>query len=218
MLTKPAKKNMTELEQFNLPKGGLMTHFFKMLSLITLNACLTFSAGAAMPDTSAPARGMHSDQELNTKIHDKLKGGWFTKGYPGVTAKIENGNVTLTGNIASAKDKEKLDKEIREMDGVKSLNSQLRVDNPNAADKNKEFSQDTYKTPQDEQLNKKIREKVSQGWIWDSYKDVTLNTDNGVVTLGGSIKNIEDQKKLVNELLDINGVKSVKTNLTIREK
>lgn len=198
-----------------------MATFYKIVNLTALNVCLTFSAGVVMGDSSASTvstQPMQSDQQLNTKIQDKLKGGWFTKGYPGVSAKVDHGNVTLTGTVASTKDKEKLDKEIREMDGVHSLNSQIRVENPNATDKDKEFSQDTYKTPQDEQLNKKIREKVSEGWIRDSYKNVSLNTDNGLVTLEGSIKNMEDQNKLVNEIQKINGVKSVKANLTIRER
>src|ERR1700722_12481839 len=32
----------------------------------------------------------------------------------------------------------------------------------------REFSQDTYATAADDQLNKKIRDKVSRGWLWNS--------------------------------------------------
>jgi osmotically-inducible protein OsmY len=195
-----------------------MRNFFKILSLVGLKACLMLSASVLLADTATPTQTVHIEQQLQKKIHDKLKGGWFTKGYPGVSAQIVNGDVTLTGVVASTKDKEKIDKEIREIEGVRSLNSQIRVENPTVTDKKNEFPQDSYKTPQDEQLNKKIREKVSEGWVWDSYKNVTINTDNGVVTIGGSIKNLEDQNKLVNEIEKINGVKSVISNLTVREK
>lgn len=192
-----------------------MKKYLKTLSLATLNVCLTFSAAAAVGNPSTSTQTTYSDQQLGTKIQDKLKGGWISKDYPAVTATVDNGNVTLKGTVATSKDKEKIEKEIRDLDGVHSLNSQLLVQDLTATNKDTKFAQDTFKTPEDEQLNKKIRESVSKGWIWDSYKNVSLNTDNGVVTLGGSIKNLDDQNKLVNEIQKVNGVKSVKTNLSL---
>lgn len=191
-------------------------NLFKIFSLFALNASLIL-VGTTVSANTPPSQTqtMRSDQEINKEIHDKLKGGWFSKGYPGVSATIQNGNVTLTGSIATSKDKEKLSKEIAEIHGVQSLNNQVRVEAPST--ENKEFPHDTFKTPQDEQLNRVIREKTSEGWIWDSYKDIAISTDNGVVTLNGSIKNSEDQQKLINEIQKINGVKSVRSNLHIRE-
>lgn len=80
----------------------------------------------------------------------------------------------------------------------------------------RQFPQDTYATPADEELNKKIRDSVSRGWLWNSYKDVTLQTSNGIVTLAGTVKNQDDQQKLVSEILKVEGVKSVKSNLTYK--
>lgn len=186
------------------------------LGLLALSACLTLSISAAMPATTKSP--LISDQQLGSKISDKLESGWFSEGYPGVKARIENGNVTLTGTVNSARDKEKLDKEIRNIEGVNSVDSQLQVVDRKDRDYDKNFSRDTFKTPQDEQLNKKIREKVSEGWLWDSYKDVILNTDNGVITLSGSVKNSEAQNKLIKEIGKIEGVKSVKSTMILRDK
>lgn len=81
----------------------------------------------------------------------------------------------------------------------------------------RDFPQDRGITPFDNQLNKKIRDKVSSGWVWNSYKGVALNTSNGVVTLDGTVANKEDEKKLIDHISKIEGVKSVNSNLTIQK-
>lgn len=179
-----------------------------------------------------------SDEELTKKIQDKIGPGWFSRGYEGVNVQVNNGNVTLTGSVKSWDEKEKLDKEVRDMDGVRNLNSQVTIQEDNShdnrenrgylsdskgyssdnkgyysKDRDNKFPQDTYASPMDEQLNKKIRDKVSRGWLWNSYKDVTLNTNNGIVTLEGSVGSPSDQEKLIGEIQKVDGVKSVRSNL-----
>ena len=65
-------------------------------------------------------------------------------------------------------------------------------------------------------MNKKIRESVSKGILWDSYKEVFLNTNNGVVTLRGTVETSTDQQKLINDIKRIAGVKSVQSDLKIK--
>lgn len=81
----------------------------------------------------------------------------------------------------------------------------------------RDFPQDRATTPFDNELNKKIRDKVSSGWLWNNHKGVTLNTNNGIVTLDGSIANRDEEKKLVDKISKIDGVKSVNSNLTIQK-
>jgi osmotically-inducible protein OsmY len=159
-----------------------------------------------------------SDQELTKKIHDKLSSGLFSQGYNQVNIQVNNGNVTLQGTVKTWDDKRKIEKEIRNLDGVKSLSSEIQVQESSSKESPRAFSQDTYATSTDDQLNKKIRDKVSRGWIWDSYKGVTLNTSNGVVTLEGTVDSISDQQKLATEIQKIDGVKSVKSNLKIKNR
>jgi len=160
-----------------------------------------------------------SDQDLANKIRDKIGSGWFSKGFDQVRVQVNNGNVTLQGSVKTWDDKEKVEKEVRNMDGVRSLNSQLNVQDPNSKkNQQKQFSQDTATSSSDNQLNNKIRDNVSRGWLWDSYKDVALNTSNGVVTLEGSVDNLSDQQKLMKEVQKVEGVKSVKSNLRINNQ
>jgi osmotically-inducible protein OsmY len=51
---------------------------------------------APAPATTAPVGTAAADAELNTKVTDAIKD------YPGVTAAINNGEVTLTGEVKKA--------------------------------------------------------------------------------------------------------------------
>jgi osmotically-inducible protein OsmY len=159
-----------------------------------------------------------SDQDLAKRIHDKIGEGYFSKGFDQVNVQVKEGAVTLTGPVRTNDDKEKVEKEVRNIDGVKKLTSQITVQEPGAKEKStRDFAQDTYATAADDQLNQKIRDKVSRGILWDSYKEVVLNTSNGTVTLEGFIDTVGDQQKLMTELQKIDGVKIVKSNLKIQK-
>jgi osmotically-inducible protein OsmY len=158
-----------------------------------------------------------SDQELVKKIHDRLSSGLFSKGYNQINIEVNHGKVTLQGNVKTWDDKDKIEKEIRHLDGVKSLKSEIQVQDPDSKEPTRAFPQDTYGTSEDDQLNKKIRDKVSKGILWDSYESVILNTSNGVVTLEGSVETIGDQQKLATEIQKIEGVKTVKSNLKVKK-
>lgn len=159
-----------------------------------------------------------SDADLTQKIQDKIGSGWMSKGYDQVTVQVKNGNVTLQGNVQTYDDKEKVEKDVRNIEGVKALNSQLKVVQPSKDKEKRQFPQDTYSTNEDDQLNKKIRDTTSKGFLWNSYEDVTLNTSKGVVTLEGMVNNLGDQQKLMTEIQKIDGVKSVKSNLRIKNR
>jgi osmotically-inducible protein OsmY len=158
-----------------------------------------------------------SDQELTKKIQDKISSGWFSKGNEQVNVQVNNGVATLQGLVEAQSDKERIEKEVRNIEGVKSVNSQLTVQEPDTkANISREFKQDTYATSEDDQLNKKIRDTTSRGWLWNSYQGVILNTTNGDVTLEGTVESNKDQQKLMKEIQKIDGVKTVKSNLRIK--
>jgi hypothetical protein len=81
---------------------------------------------------------------------------------------------------------------------------------------NSKYAQDSFATPTDKELNKKIRDKIT-GWFWDSYPDVSLDTSDGVVVLQGFVKKPKDQQDLMIEIRKIDGVKGVKSNLKVKE-
>jgi len=157
------------------------------------------------------------DQELAKHIKDAISKRWFSKEYDQINVTVKDGIVTLQGPVKTWKEKEELDKEIRNLDGVVGLDSKITVqEDPSKAREYNLFPQDSYATTVDDQLNKKIRDNVSKGWIWDSYKGVALATDNGVVVLEGTVDSIESQQKLMQGIQKIPGVKMVKSNLRVQ--
>lgn len=156
-----------------------------------------------------------ANQKLRQQLREKLGDGMLSQGYPDVVAEVNDGAVILKGSVRTWEDKERLEKEIRNLDGVKSLESHLGVQIPSSREP-RQFPQDSAGTASDDQLNKKIRDRVSKGWFWDSYQDIRLNTVNGVVTLEGIVDRTRDQQNLISEIQKIEGVKSVINHLSLK--
>ena len=180
-----------------------------------------------------------SDQDLSKKINDKIGPGWFSKGYDQVRAQVRNGKVSLEGSVKTWEDKEKVEKEIRNIEGVRGVNSQITVQDPSQnnrdnrqvdnrdnryndnrdnrqAAKTKDFPRDRASTPMDDQLNKKIRDQVSKGWLTNSYEEIVLVTNNGYVLIEGIVEDMDDQQDLLNDIRKIEGVRGVKSNVRIK--
>ena len=199
----------------------MLKYLFIICSLATLPL---FSAPYPryhyLADNESTQEGKYeSDAELTKRIQDKLNPGWFSEGYQGLSVSVKNGTVTLKGSVLTWKDKESLEKDLRNMEGVRSLDSQITVQEPGKAERSREenrYPQDTYSSKADQQLNFKIRDKIS-GILWDSYQDVSLNTKDGTVVLEGRVESLKDQQDLMNKIQKIEGVKSVKSNLRVEE-
>ncbi len=166
---------------------------------------------------AADERYASGDQKLAKDIHDKLSSGIFSKGYEQVAVDVRDGAVTLTGTVPTQADKDKVEKEVRNISGVRSLTSKIAIADKSTAmnTATTKSTQDSYASPADQQLNMKIRDKIT-GWFWDSYPDVSLDTSSGIVVLEGFVETPKDQQNLMLELRKIEGVKSVKSNLKVK--
>jgi len=69
------------------------------------------------------------DRQLNAKIREKLSGGWFSKGYDALILRTANGVVVISGNVDNNDDIQKIRDQIRNIEGVRSVNDQLNVKN-----------------------------------------------------------------------------------------
>lgn len=194
--------------------------FIAGFGLMPLLAATSYSVDGSKPATQNVVQTPQvDDRALDKSIHDKIDAGWVSKGYPGVRVNVEHGKVFLQGVVDTQKDKDKVEKEIRNLEGVKALDSRLQVKEPDAQAKHEvnRFPQDTFKSTADDQLNKKIRDNVSKGILWDSYTDVVLNSNNGNVVLTGSVNSVSDQESLVSEIKKVEGVKSVTSDLKVKK-
>ncbi|MBA3815548.1 MAG: BON domain-containing protein [Parachlamydiaceae bacterium] len=167
-----------------------------------------------------------SDQDIDKKIHDLIDSGVFSKGYPNVTSRVNNGNVTLSGSVNSQDDKVKIEDGVRKIKGVRQLNNQITVvgkqtgynDTESRTSSEKKYTQDSASTDTDRLLNSKIREKISDGWFSDSYDKITLKTNNGVVTITGVVDSSSDIQKINEKLKDVDGIRSVNNQLSLKAR
>ncbi len=72
--------------------------------------------------------------------------------------------------------------------------------------------------PQDRQLNARIRDKLSNGWFSKGYETLVIRTTNGVVIIGGTVDKPEDIQKIIDQIKDIEGVRSVNNNLKVNNR
>lgn len=196
----------------------------KILSGIVLALGIVFTGyvhadyQTAKPTANSAVVNKVPDQELATQIAKKIGPGTFTKGYEKVTFAVKDGVVTLGGSVKTMGDKEKVEKEVRDIKGVEKLNSNIAIEDAKTLkDKTNDFPMDRAATPADEQLNKKIRDNVSKGVFMDSYKEVVLKTANGIVILEGFVAKEGDQEKLILDIKKIDGVADVKSNLQVKK-
>lgn len=79
-------------------------------------------------NSSTTDRGdMISDKKLREKIENRMTSAWLSRAYENVQFSVTNGNVTLTGFVRSLSDKKRMEKELKNIDGVKSVDNQIFV-------------------------------------------------------------------------------------------
>lgn len=169
-----------------------------------------------------------SDTKISKEIQDNLKSGWFSRGYEDVTAEVVNGTVTLRGTVDTQDEKQKIEDKVRKVNGVVNVINQINVGRKstynsqsnrnyvadNTASDTK-YSQDTAATDADRNINKKIREKLGDGWFTKGYKNIQLNTSNGNVTVTGFVNKDSDVQYITDEIKKIDGVKAVNNQITV---
>lgn len=174
-----------------------------------------------------------SDLVIYKKAQNALSSGLFSSGYDNIFFDVDEGYITLRGNVDSVENKNKIEKTVKDIDGVKGVTNKITVTEKNsgrsnleikntngkaAADKAaKEYPQDSAATEKDKILNAKIREKLAS---WISSKNVDammIRTNNGTVLIIGTVDKPEDVEKANYQLKDIEGIKSVDNQLKVKK-
>ena len=122
---------------------------------------------------------------------------------------VQNGIVTLRGEAASQAQKELTTEYAKDAEGVKSVKNEIKVvENP-------EKSAETMGETMD---NASINAQVKMTLLFHrstSMLNTTVDSKDGVVTLGGKAKNAAEKDLVTKLVTDIIGVKSVINNMTI---
>jgi hyperosmotically inducible periplasmic protein len=132
-----------------------------------MKALAAFSLAAALAVPAAFAQ--NNDPQLQQEVQKALHGSQFK----GVQANVQNGTVTLTGNVDVVAEKFSADQKAHHVKGVAGVNNEIQV---NAGDLS------------DQQLQAKVNKAITYN-LWGNvpvqFQTVSAQVQNGVVTISG---------------------------------
>ena len=155
----------------------------------------------------APATA-NSDAWLKEKVHTTLLFHQSVS-YAKTEVDVKDGIVTLRGNATSQAQKDLTTEYAKDVDGVKDVNNEMTV------------SKTGKKTPQTtggKIDDASITAQVKMTLLYHrstSALNTSVTTKRGVVTLSGKAKNAAEKDLAAKFAKDVNGVKSVKNQITI---
>ena len=130
-----------------------------------------------------------------------------------ISSSVEDGVVTLEGEVATSTDKALAEELVEGIDGVSRVNNNLEVRDED---------------DDDDDDNGGVRATLNDGRIFTvlksrllmsgdvSGRDVEVEVDEGVVTLSGEVENSSERDLAVEMARNTNGVADVRDNLTVR--
>lgn len=134
-------------------------------------------------------------QEVETELREEHE-------YNNVKATVEGGVVTLTGYVDSYRRKKKVEEEAREEEGVTGVRNLVRVRGDKVADAELQ-----------RQLADRLRyDRIDRGIM---YNNLTLRVRDGVVTVGGNVRDEADRASAISIVENTPGVMDVKDEIQV---
>ncbi len=180
-----------------------------------LAALLLSSVGVPSLRPVLHAETQLSDDAVRDHIEYRLQTTDPVKKYD-ITAKVDHGNVTLTGTVATAAQKSEA-AQLAKVDGVNKVDNQIVVDK----------TADETLAERAKNGMRRTGEAISDGWITTKVKwfylgdnllkgsNINVDTKDRVVTLNGTVKTEAGRMRAVTLAKDTDGVTRVVDKLTI---
>ena len=128
-----------------------------------------------------------------------------------ISSSVEDGVVTLEGEVQTSTDKALAEELVEGIDGVRSVNNNLEVREEDSDDDNGGMRQ----TLSDGRIFTVLKSRLlMSGDV--SGRDIEVEVDNGVVTLSGDVKSSSERDLAIEKARNTNGVKDVRDNLRVR--
>jgi len=132
-----------------------------------------------------------------------------------INTDVKNGKVVLTGKVNSELDKELAEELVLSLDGVSDVENSLTV--VKSMD-TKDRSKDMMDDDDNDLTDAKITTVITTRFLFDSEvggTDIDVDTDNGVVTLNGSVESEAEKQLAVKIAKNAEDVRDVVDELTI---
>jgi hyperosmotically inducible protein len=184
----------------------MKTHY-----LVTL--CTALVVGAALITVPAIAvdvskeKALVNDSWLTAKTKIALAADGRVKGRQ-IDVETTKGQVMLRGKVDSDAAKQAAEEITKMLDGVKTVKNDLEVVAPSTRDAVED---------KDEAITTRVKEHIAK----DAHlkqADIAVQTNGGVVSLTGEVKDIMTSAQASWTTRQVPGVKSVKNDLTVQEK
>jgi len=150
---------------------------------------------------SAKAQSGPNDAKIQTEVTKALS----KKQFSGVQSSVSNGVVDLTGSVKVFADKEEADKRIHRIKDVAAVRNDIEIASGEA-------------TVSDQELQQKIAKKIAYdrvGYGTTAFNAITVNVENGVVTLGGTAYGPVDKSTAISDASYMPGVKDVVDDISL---
>jgi len=154
----------------------------------------SFASAEAQPSSA-------NDSKIQAEVTKALGG----KQFSGVQASVKDGVVDLTGSVKVFANKEDADKRIHRIKDVAAVRNDIEVGNGET-------------TISDQQLQNQLAKKIAYdrvGYGTTAFNAITVNVQNGVVTLGGTAYGPVDASSAVADASYMAGVKDVVNEISV---
>lgn len=167
-----------------------------------------------------------SDQATSKRVYEALYG-YISVGNQNIAFEFNDGVVTLTGHVNSQEDKDKIENDLKKVEGVKHINNKITVidakrfvyyqpkiaDNGSTVKNSSKLAKDYGALDKDKKINATLRDKLdSRG-----FTNVSIITANGVVTLTGTVNSSDEFETFLIEIEKVEGVKKVNNKVSSRK-
>jgi len=138
-----------------------------------------------------------------------------------INTDVNNGKVTLTGKVKSDLDKELAEELVLSLDGVMDVDNQLTVVKDKHSAMMKDKDMDSGDSAESDLTDAKITTVITTRYLFNSEvsgTNIDVDTDQGVVTLNGTVNSEAEKQLAVKIAANAEDVRDVKDNLTIVKK
>ena len=164
-------------------------------------AFLLFSGSVSISNHSAAsAQSSASDNNLRAEVMNKALN---KSKFKGVQVAVQNGIVKLTGTVDVFDTKEDADKRVHRVKGVQAVDNEIEVAGPEIPDG---------------QLQQKLVKAIQYdrvGYGTTPFNAISVNVQNGVVTLAGHAYSYPDRDSAVGVVSTYPGVKDVVNEIEV---
>lgn len=201
-------------------------------SILVLCLGLGFMAGCNENNSRAeqkenPNQVGKTETRSDTAITAELKGKITESDlldHTDISVETNNGVVALTGTVATEAQKAHAEELAKNTTGVVSVNNQLGL-NPDQGKgmvgSAEEKTKEAYSETKGELSNARITSEVKLKFAADDTVkalNIDVDTSNGTVTLNGTVNSKKELDQAVRLAKSVDGVKHVKSNLTISQQ